>query len=309
LSLTEITLLPDTSPGKQADAAVDLNTTIEEMRPLLNRIAGSFIRLEMQLDPAGLWVAADQDQVESVLLTLVVSASDAMPLGGKLVVTTRRWRLTGAHPHEHGVVPPGKWAVLRVTDTGAPLDEAALSRLLGQTAPGSGALPPGCTDLAKVAALVRRASGHLLVDDRGENGTAISICLPIRELVSRHPHHTEEAAAILVVDHDAWMRTTTAHVLRRAGYGVLQADHATGALELLRGVTGSCIRIMLLDLDLPNEDAEAFTRAANRLRPDLQIVYVGRARAGWSEDLLTKPFTAQELLAAVSGRLGLPVAS
>jgi DNA-binding response OmpR family regulator len=102
------------------------------------------------------------------------------------------------------------------------------------------------------------------------------------------------------------MQTTTAHVLRRAGYGVLQADHATAALELLRGVTGSCIRVMLVDVDLAGDEAHLLSRAAQNLKTNLQVIYVGRARAGSSEDLLTKPFTAGELLLAVARRLGAP---
>jgi two-component system, cell cycle sensor histidine kinase and response regulator CckA len=287
-----------------SDAVVDLNGVAAAMRPLLNRIAGAFIRLDMTLEPAGLWVTADSDQVEQILLSLVVNACDAMPLGGKLAITTRRWQLNTPHKHRHGVVPVGRWAVLRVTDTGTRLEDAAVDRLLGKAPKMLSITPSSGTDLAKVASVVRRASGHVILEDRGELGTAIAICLPVRDILPSQSSDSDEAPAILVVDGDAWLRTTTTRVLRGAGYGVLQADHLSSALELLRGVTGSCIRVMLVDVDLPGTEAETLAGLACRHRPDLEVLYVGRARAGWSEDLLTKPFTASELLVAVASRLG-----
>jgi CheY-like chemotaxis protein len=299
--------MADTAVAISTGPMVDINAVAEGMRPLLQRIAGAFIRVEMVLDPAGLWVHAESDQVEQVLLSLVVSSSDAMPLGGKLVVTTRCWQLDAPHQHRHGTIPAGRWGVLRVTDTGAPMSDSTVSRLLGTPAKALSISPPGGTDLSRVAAIVRRASGHIVVEDRGDHGSAIAICLPAPEVYSRNFSLSEETPAVLVVDGDAWLRTTSTHVLRRAGYGVLHADHASTALELLRGVTGSCIRVMLVDVDLPGEGAEVLVRQARRQLPDIQVIYTGRSRSGWSEDLLTKPFTAEELLVAVARRLGLPL--
>ena len=242
----------------------------------------------MILDPAGVWVTVGSDQVEPIILNLVVRASEAMPLGGKLVVATRCWQLAGPHRHSDGVVPAGRWATVRVADTGT--------------------TPAGGTDLAKVVALVNRAGGHLVVEAGNPVGAAVVVCLPSNETEFRSALVAENTPAVLVVDGDPWMQTTTAHVLRRAGYGVLQADHAAGALDLLRGVTGSCIRVMLVDVDLAGGDPGALARAARQLKTDLQVIYVGDARAGSSDDLLTKPYTSEELHRAVARRLGAPAA-
>lgn len=274
------------------------------MRLLLSRIAGSFIQMEVALDPAGVWVSVDSDKVEQLLLSLVVRASDAMPLGGKLVVTTRRWRLAGPYRHAYGVVPAGRWATLRVTDTGSWFEGLATAQMTGSMTGTAEAVAAGGADLAKVVSIVRRVGGHLLVEEGKPTGTEVVVCLPAKDSPTRPSRASDSTPAILVVEGDAWMQTTTAHVLRRAGYGVLQADHASGALELLRGVTGSCIRVMLVDLDLAGDDARLLSRAAQNLKPDLQVIYVGHARAGSSDDLLTKPFTADELLLAVARRLG-----
>ncbi len=275
------------------------------MRPLLTRIAGSFIQLEVLLDSESVCVALASDQVEQILLDLVVRGSDAMPLGGKLVVATRRWRPSGHGRKGVGASPDGRWATLRVVDSGPTHDEDDEGRgWIGCGPVGNGIDQTWGPELAKVASIVKAAGGHLLVEEGNPGGCEVVVCLPAKENASNPSRVSANTPAILVVDGDAWLQTTTAHVLRRAGYGVLQADHANGALELLRGVTGSCIRLMLVDIDLASADARALTLAAQRTEPDLHVVFVGRARAGSSEDLLTKPFTAVELLQAVSHRLG-----
>jgi DNA-binding response OmpR family regulator len=159
-----------------------------------------------------------------------------------------------------------------------------------------------------VAINVRRAGGHVLIERGATPGTAVGICLPAKDSISSSQGVRASTPAVLVVDGDAWLRTTTAHLLRRGGYGVLQADHASAALEVLRGVTGSCVRVMLIDTDLPGNEAPALVRDARKLRSDLQVVHVGRARAGSRDDLLTKPFTAAELLQAIGRRLGPAIA-
>ncbi len=276
------------------------------MRPLLARIAGSFIRLDVALESAGPQVLADRDPIEQALLSLVVSASDAMPLGGMLGISTRRWQLGAPHRHEHGVIPAGSWALLRVSDTGTRLEEGAVERLLGREARSLAIPPTMSTDLSRVAAAVRAASGHILIEQRGDAGTAIAICLPAISPPAPPAQESAVTPAVLVVDGDPWLRRTTALVLRRAGYGVLETDHSSGAIELLGGITRSCIRLMLVDVDLPGGEAEALVRDVRERFGDLRVLYVGRSRAGWNEDLLTKPFTAGELLAAVALRLGSP---
>ena len=143
----------------------------------------------------------------------------------------------------------------------------------------------------------------MLIEHGDAPGTAVVICLPAKDLRSGNVRVPETTSAVLVVAGDAWLRTTAAHLLRRGGYGVLQADHASAALELLRGVTGSCVRVMLIDADLPGNQAPMLVRDARGLRADLHVIRVGRARTGSGEDFLLTPFTAGELLRAIGRRL------
>src|SRR5206468_4227430 len=67
---------------------LSLNGLLRDMEPMLRRLIGEHIRLEIRPAPAGCEVHADLGQLEQVVLNLVVNARDAMPEGGSLRLAT-----------------------------------------------------------------------------------------------------------------------------------------------------------------------------------------------------------------------------
>jgi CheY-like chemotaxis protein len=112
----------------------------------------------------------------------------------------------------------------------------------------------------------------------------------------------------MVVDDDEWVRSLTSRILRRAGYGVLEADHAASAMELLRDVAGGCIRLVLTDIMMTGMNGLALADAVRRDHPGVKVVLMSGctaevlpadlARADYGP-VLAKPFTAVALLEAV----------
>jgi CheY-like chemotaxis protein len=107
------------------------------------------------------------------------------------------------------------------------------------------------------------------------------------------------SCTVLVVDDNQAVLRVTAEMLVAAGYEVLLASSAFDALAL----AGSCETIDVLVADLVMPDLDAFDLAellADRF-PALRAVCM----SGWSDgrllDLfLAKPFTAEQLLAAIA---------
>ena len=76
------------------------------------------IRIESRLEN-NLWpVAADPVQIEQVLLNLGANAVDAMAGDGKLLVETRNLLCSPDTAGGFDEMPPGRFVVLAVTDTG-----------------------------------------------------------------------------------------------------------------------------------------------------------------------------------------------
>jgi nitrogen-specific signal transduction histidine kinase len=281
---------------------VDVHAVIATMRPLIPRLAGPFIRCEEDLTDRGTWTLAEPGQVEQMLLTLVVNARDAMPLGGVLCIRTHHWTLDAPRAHRHGVLPAGEWFVLEVQDSGNGMDAQTLDHLFEPffttklPAQGIG------LGLAALHGMVHQRGGQIVVDSEAGGGTTVSLCFPA-DLVEVPSREATDGAAVLVVDDDEWVRTITARVLRRAGYGVLEAGHGEAALALLHDIAGSCVGTILAEVDTPRLSGHRLAEVVQRDRPELRVVLMSGDATRWdaAERVLRKPFTPTELLAAVGG--------
>lgn len=73
----------------QAPAPVDLNAAVGRAESVLMRLVGGHVEFDIKLGKAD-GVAANEDDLEQLLTTLVVSGRDLLPVGGTLVLETRR---------------------------------------------------------------------------------------------------------------------------------------------------------------------------------------------------------------------------
>jgi CheY-like chemotaxis protein len=117
---------------------------------------------------------------------------------------------------------------------------------------------------------------------------------------------------ILVVDDDDGFRRTLCQTLLRAGHEVLAAPDGSAALKFYRQQP---VDLVITDLIMPDKEGLETILELRRLQPELKIIAVsggGRNRLGeylpiarrlGAAKTLAKPFTSQEILAAVASLL------
>lgn len=71
--------------------AVKLNEVVTTTKGLLDRLGGENIRIELQLQKDLGLVSCDPLQIQQVILNLVLNARDAMPQGGVVTISARRY--------------------------------------------------------------------------------------------------------------------------------------------------------------------------------------------------------------------------
>jgi signal transduction histidine kinase/ActR/RegA family two-component response regulator len=256
---------------------VDLNAAIASMQDLLKSALGSAVRIETWPAPA-LWPAmVDVTQIELVVLNLTINARDAMPRGGVLTIETTNARV--GPPQREGEPAEGEYVAITVRDNGVGMTADVLARVFE---PFFTTKPPGAGSglgLSQVYGTARQSGGGVRIDSAPGIGTSVTVYLPRSRTAAEPPPAMPAAApsnasqgAVLVVDDDPAVRTTTVGVLRDLGYDVREAGGGADALDLLRRDSG--IEVLLTDVVMPGMNGAELARLAPGVRPHLTILFM-----------------------------------
>jgi PAS domain S-box-containing protein len=300
---------------------VDLNAIVADIDRMLRRLIGEDIELVSQLSGELEPILADPGQIEQVIVNLVVNARDAMPRGGRLALETANFSCSVPLRVESGLLAPGSYVVLRVTDTGTGMDEATRSQIFEpffttkRDAGGTG------LGLASVYGIISQSRGQIDVTSRLGEGTCFTIYLPkagVEEAAAapdERPVPQRGRETILVVEDSGPVRRLVDRTLSLRGYNVLVAESATAALRHCSRHPGT-IDLLLTDVVLPRMPGPEIARRARQLRPGLRVLFMSGftdetlAQHGLTSatpDLLEKPFSSAAVLARVRMALDAPL--
>jgi PAS domain S-box-containing protein len=293
---------------------LDLNTIVAETEKLLGRLIGENIEFLTSLQPALGRVRVDPVQVEQVLMNLVLNARDAMPQGGELRIETSNENLEEIQAFKRTIVPPGKYVVLKVTDSGCGMDDETQSRIFEpfyttkELGEGTG------LGLATVYGIVKQSGGFIWVDSDPGHGTTFRIYLPRVENplaplldgpLRADPRKGTET--ILLVENSEPLRALAKEFLKGSGYAVLEAENGKEALHIVKAFSGP-IQLLLTDVIMPAMGGKQLAEQLASLRPATKVLYM----SGYPDDgiaqsgtlgaeivFLQKPFTRETLLRKV----------
>ena len=220
-------------------------------------------------------VRADQAQIEQVLWNLFINASDAMPEGGGLSLSTSNV----SHEDVRGVkkaVKPGRYVHLRVTDTGAGIPPNIMDRIFEpffttkEIGKGTG------LGLASVYGVVKGHGGYVNATSELGTGTTFQVYLPASDAEApaasppvRDP--ISGTGTILLVDDEESVRKVGEEMLTSLGYKVYSAGSGKQAVEILK--TGlDEIDVLILDLVMPGLSGVATFDLVKEINPEVKIL-------------------------------------
>ncbi len=271
-------------------AAVDIVELLRQLGPLLPRLLGERIKLEVVTPARELIVKVDPVQIEQVVLNLAINARDAMPDGGPVAIT-----LEPATRAREG--SSTEFALLRVRDAGIGMATQSEGK-------GTG------LGLATAHAIVTQYGGSIAVESQPGQGTTFEVLLPLTaerkttSLADADALARGNGESVLVVEDDRLYRQLLSQMLGRQGYKVLTAQNGLEALEVI--AAGTAIDLVISDLVMPKLGGHELAAQLARLRPALPLLFIsgdapGPTEAGITEkhNFLEKPFTAKALLTLV----------
>jgi len=269
-------------------------------------------RIEVSIDASddlGV-VRTDRNQLELAVLNLAINSRDAMPDGGRLLVTAERRR---------------DLVTISVTDDGSGMTDEIVCRAFEPfyttKEPGRGT----GLGLSTVYGLAQQAGGSVDIESKVGVGTTVRLTLPREEPDAPCPRNETQQSLpdglpsspfkILLVDDDEVVRSALANMMLALGHQVTQATSGKSALELL---AEHRFDLLILDFAMPDMNGAELARVAIDWRTDQHVLFltgyadskaldhaIEKAVMGHAR-VLKKPIGATELACAIEGMLGTP---
>jgi hemerythrin-like metal-binding protein/PAS domain S-box-containing protein len=259
-------ILAFTGKGGRQIIAMDLNQEAEGTTRLLR--SSLSMRASIRWEPApGLpSLEGDPRQIQSVVMNLVLNASEAVePPGGIITIRTRCETFDQAAIDRDFLgqdLRPGPYLVLEVDDNGSGMPPEIRERIFEPffttkfTGRGLG--------LATVQGILRGHRGGVQVLSEMGKGTTFRLLFPaalapprIEPPRRQHPPASSfhSTGTVLVVDDEPALRQVASGALRRMGFDPLEARDGKEALQVYEANRERII-LVLMDLTMPNMDGE-----------------------------------------------------
>lgn len=277
----------------------DLRAELLELAPLLERVAGHDVELDLQLCEGPLHSRLQGPDLSQLMLNLVSNAREAMPAGGRIVVSLEV---------EDGTVDGERRALLRVADTGPGIEEHVVEHIFepyfSTKERGSG------FGLATCYGITVAAGGDIQVRRASTGGALIEVRLPTQTPTSAAPEHApalpraqaSARATLLIVEDNPEVRAALRRHLTRVGFNVLVGCNGIDALEVLRRHP-SPVDLVITDIMMRGGSGIDLLRTLQNERPAVRTFAItGHALdtdLDWLQEhrvpVLHKPFSAHDL--------------
>jgi PAS domain S-box-containing protein len=292
-------------------ADVDLNAVVDGFTRMLRRVIGDAIDLQINFSASGLPVRADSSMLEQAMLNLCLNSRDAMPVGGRLTLSTATVTIGPEKSPQSNASRAGKFARLSVTDTGVGISPENIKHVFEPFFTTKAVGKGTGLGLASVYGIIQQHNGWVSVHSELGQGTTFNIYLPLlaRAAMARPPGKASAAVprgneTILLVEDDVAVRLVTTKALGMMGYRVLVASDGVEAIALWNAHRSE-IQLLLTDMVMPGGYGGAeIARIFTAQDPSLKVIFM----SGYSADLagtdisatsggyfLGKPFEIAEL--------------
>lgn len=297
---------------------VNVQSVIEETLELLAASLPAGIRLEKTLEAGDAAVIGDATHLHQVAMNLCTNALHAMEHGGVLSVVLERAELSEQRALSRGILSPGAYVRLVVSDTGTGIPPAVLERMFDPFFTTKGVGEGTGLGLSLVHGIVAELGGAIDVATRPEKGTKFEIWLPVAgeagrpaaEAVRELPRGHGET--VMIVDDERPLVALAKEMLAALGYQPVGFESSSAALQAFQAEPQR-FDLILTDEAMPDLVGTELAHQIRRIQPTLPIILMSghggaqltrRAAAVGAQEVLRKPLQGRDLAESLARVLG-----
>lgn len=297
---------------------VNMHEIVDEALALFTPSLAGNIRVDQHLDPECGGVLADPVQMHQVIMNLLSNAEHAMrDTGGVLDVRLESVRVDSTLSTAHGILIPGTYVLLTVSDTGHGMSAQTLQRIYEPfftTKPVGEGTGMG---LSIVHGIVSSLGGVITAESDFMHGATFRVYLPRHHREARPekadmPDVHRGTEHILVVDDEPQLVSMWTEMLRGLGYQVSAYTSSPAALREFEHAPAQ-FDLALIDQTMPQISGASLAQRMLELRPGFPIILATGfsesvspedARAMGIRDYIYKPIISKDLFQAIRKALG-----
>ncbi len=247
---------------------INLNTFLQSLVTQCSNQLGPDFSLTYETLDSPVWIQGDPDYLKRVFQNLIGNSRDAMPDGGRILVSCSSLQADGNNEN----------VVIRVSDTGTgiphELTEKIFDPFYTTKNPGKGT----GLGLALVRRIIMLHNGNIFVEKTDYEGTVFRIELPISDEESFESDTKSILSfrlptTILLLDDDPKIREVLKIFLKEFKYSIIEASNKEESVNALRAYIGKC-EIVIMDWKLGNENPHEIIMALRSLKKDLIVIVV-----------------------------------
>ena len=284
-------------PGAAAETC-DAGACLTALQPLLSRLLGDDVTVEVHADPAAPAVRTSADKLRQALVNLALNARDAMPAGGRLAIAVR-------------AADGGRTCAIAVRDTGIGMTPETRARMFDPFFTTRSRADAAGLGLSTVYGIVTAADGRIEVASEPLQGTELTLLLPAAQaadaLPGTAPGRALRPGTVLLAEDNPLVRRGLQRYFEREGLIVVAAATPNEALAAARGIDPADT-VVVSDIVMPEMEGPELARALRHDAPELPVVFISGhtesrvAASGLalgSSAFVSKSAPPEEILAAI----------
>jgi CheY-like chemotaxis protein/nitrogen-specific signal transduction histidine kinase len=262
--------------GKEERVAFDLSKLLLETLRLLRSTLPKNVAILAQVTP-GLWSIGEANQIHQVIMNLAVNGFHAMGNEpGKLELELREATLAAGDPALPGGLPPGRYAIFSVRDSGCGMAPEVLEKIFEPFFTTKAVREGTGLGLAVVHGIVHKHEGTILVTSEPGQGSTFQVLLPATAAEAAPAASSPQGAIqgverILLVDDEDFLTALAKQGLQELGYEVTAKTSANDALAAFRA-DPAAFDLLLTDLAMPDLSGSSLAASVRSIRPDLPCI-------------------------------------
>ena len=296
--------------------AVDVTGLIHDMRELIETSVTKMVKLNYHLTMNLPAILADSSQLNQIIMNLIINSSEAfngksgsIEISSGQVIVTDKMLQKSLHGKER---TPGNYVYMQIQDNGCGLSEEIKGKIFDPffSTKGYGR----GLGLSAVWGLIDSLKGIIEIVSESGKGTTIRVLFEASDIKAAkgvvstpQTDNAIRSGTILVIDDNAEVLSITSALLKHSGFEVKQAASGTQGIDLFVNQRDA-IKVVVLDLTLPDMDGLEVFERIRKLRHDIPIVI----SSGYAESaevavachaahgaFLQKPYSHAELLKVI----------